>query len=660
MGERFEAAREYAHLMEGIHATPELRARVLSRARQERTAASASQQARAAGSRRDAGRLRRRLGAAACAGLAAVLAATLIVPQPGLRGMAGLDAPFIVQAYGSDGEALLPSGDQNGRIVFDVEAETQRIVDPDAASYVDSGFYTGCVFGVQGEDVVRVQANISKGELYRMTSVQYTPRSDPELAQAVASWKPTSIGEEGPLQRYDAVRGAVYPEDADAVDENAGRVRGDPEMVCDVRLYQRLGQTIDIAQEAEPETPLSSYRFGLWTNIPFDALDPDQALAETPPDMQAYDRAGWYNLDAALDTLDGAVLTVTVTFSDGSCATQEIALHAADMEAQAVETADGRGHAYEVLPRVVADGPRASADDIVDGDEYIRLLADGSSVLHTLYGTLTATGDGAFPCGEATHPELERPLTKAQDAFAGETAAASGEPALPRIADADIWELGDAYKTALLGIPSEDAQAIVDEDGSQRLSGAFRIEDGASVTVTGARRLDALPAGVSLQDMVAWYDAGGLYDSALDHITDESEGFTIAADGSLTPGFSYVAVDIVAANQGDAAGEAMVCWGDGAFAILGDEVDSEGCRTFDLASPSGGAFLWRSGHDAPGWDAHVLFAELEPGVPRAFTLLYVLPDAALADEGLCLRFEGCPREGPPMMATGLVRLGALG
>ncbi len=197
MGERFEAAREYAHLMEGIHATPELRARVLSRARQERTAASVPQQARAAGSRCDAGRWRRRLGAAACAGLAAVLAATLIVPQLGLRGMAWLDAPFIVQAYGSDGEALLPSGDQDGRIVFDVEAETQRIVDPDAASYADSGFYTGCVFGVQGEDVVRVQANISKGELYRMTSVQYTPRSDPELAQAVASWKPTSIAGSG-------------------------------------------------------------------------------------------------------------------------------------------------------------------------------------------------------------------------------------------------------------------------------------------------------------------------------------------------------------------------------------------------------------------------------------------------------------------------------
>ena len=56
----------------------------------------------------------------------------------------------------------------------------------------------------------------------------------------------------------------------------------------------------------------------------------------------------------------------------------------------------------------------------------------------------------------------------------------------------------------------------------------------------------------------------------------------------------------------------------------------------------------------------MLFAELEPGVLRAFTLLYVLSDAAIADEGLCLRFEGCPREGPPMMATGLVRLGALG
>lgn len=658
---RFDAATDYARRMEGIHATEQLRRRVMTQAQQ----AAAQPQASAPRPRK---RWRRVLGGALGVGIAAVLAAALVVPNIGLLGGVRLESPFAVQAYGSSDEVILPHAGAERRIIFDVEAETQRQVNADADRYANEGFYTGCVFGVQGEDIVRVQADISKGELYRMTSEEYTPRSNPELAQAVNGWKAGNVGSDGPLQRYDMVKHAVYYGSAEDANENEGRLRGDPDMQCDLRLYQRLGRTIDVSQADEPETALADYRFGLWTNIPFESVNPVEAMEARPEDEGAYEKALAYNLDAALDTLDGAVLTVTVTFADGTCATQEIALHAADMEAQAVPIAEGSGKAYELTPKVASDGVRASWEDVAGGDEYIRTLPDGRTVMHTLYGTVTAAYEGAFPRGEATHPGLERALTQP---YVPEVAPydplGSIDPddpdfnpsLLPKVAGWKVGDLGTTYRTSLKGIPADDAKVVVDAEGNESLEGFFYSEQGVSVTIDGVRRLDGLPEGVTLQDLGAWYDAGGRYDASLDHITEEGMGLTIAADGTLSPGFSYVAVDITVTNEEGRTGEAYLLSSDDAFARLTDLTDADGNSSYvPVQFFSDARFLWRSGHDGPAWDSHVLFQTLAPFERRSFTVLYVLSDKLLADDSLCLLYQGC--QGDETQPTkGLVRVGSL-
>ena len=53
-----------------------------------------------------------------------------------------------------------------------------------------SGFFTGCLFHVEGEGISRVQANLTGGALYRVTFEDGpTDPDDPRMGE-LASWKP--------------------------------------------------------------------------------------------------------------------------------------------------------------------------------------------------------------------------------------------------------------------------------------------------------------------------------------------------------------------------------------------------------------------------------------------------------------------------------------
>ena len=320
----------------------------------------------------------RRLALAAClAALAAVVGISLAWPQGSGSLPAGISpTAFAVKAYGAVDDTLFPTG-SNGTIVFNCETETQRMIPPEGDEYANEGFYTGCVFSVEGDNIARVQANVSRGELYRVTSKVWSRESDPEFVKEVSSWKPYKIGQGELLGKYDYVAGVLYYGTIEPGDENVGKDRNDPSRTGKSNLYQRLGSTVDTSAMDAPEASASEYRFGLWTNEPFDAVENDRGELD-----------GLASMNAALDTLDGAQLTITVTFTDGRTATQVVDLHAADFKANIVETADGVNHVLELVPQITTEAKKTT-------DEFWEAYNQGIASIHTLYGTVASRSPAA-------------------------------------------------------------------------------------------------------------------------------------------------------------------------------------------------------------------------------------------------------------------------
>lgn len=591
---------EYASNMQDVKASDLLLDSVLRRADAERQATRANARAtsRATSSRKAQVHPRARhtkgragvFALAAClAVLAGIVGVTLLAPalsgpSKTLVGTGG-DSPFVVKAYGSVDDTLLPTGSQ-GTLFFNCETETQRLIPYETDDYANEGFYTGCVFNVESPDkeIVRIQANVSKGELYRVTSKVYSRESDPEFAEEANLWKSTKIGQGEYLNKYDYVAHVLFYGAINEDDENANKDRNDPSHTAKVNLYQRLGATIDTDVISTPEESMESYSFGLWTNESFDMENPD-------PNSD-YDSEK--KLNAALDTLNGAQLTVTVTFTDGTQATQVIDLHAADFKANVITVANGMNKVLELVPEIV------EAPNYETGTARVADENNGIAYIHTLYGLVNATNEDPFPCGEATHPYLETPLTQPRqldpppEPTAEERANASALPPGPYIPKANLTDWGTSY-----------------DDGNGTVTTFDRIE-----------RLDALPEGLEIADLIKYYHGSGGEYNADTNMIETGRGYSIAADGTLSPGFSYVMLTKTITNTSNEERDIFLTEGD--FVTL--EEDGDGYHS-SLAFIDGA--LWRSDHDGEPWDSHIYFQMMSPGQTQEFSLLYVLPDEAL-------------------------------
>ena len=604
----YDPFKDYASKMQDVQVSGPLFERVIGHVDQERArqttrvVAGTRRSGRAAQPHARAKRTRTKaLAFAAClAVLAAVVGVSLMWPRNPLMGTVTDNFAFQVKAYGAVDDALLPSG-SNGVVYFNCETETQRLLplDPDDPDrYANEGFYTGCVFNVKGEGIVRVQANVSKGELYRVTSKAYSRLDDPVLAAEANSWKPTKIGQGELLGKYDYVAGVLFYGGIYEDGENVGKDRNDPSHTAKVNLYQRLGATVDTDAMDDPEENTEDYAFGLWTNEPFDATFPDPAFD--------YDYDPDANINAALDTLDGTQLTVTVTFDDGTCATQVIDLHAADFKANVITVAaNGMNTVLELVPEIMESPAQTDS-------EKAAAIERGIASIHTLYGLVSEQNDDPFPCGEATWPYLTVPLTEplvippAPEPTDEERAAASSLPPGPTFDADDLGDWGTVFE-----------------------------DTGHTTVFEKIERLDALPDGLGLTDLVPFYQAGGDVDPTIDHV-DAGHGdytYTIAADGSLSPGFSYVQVTKTITNTKDEENDVFVV--EGSFIKL--EQDGDAYRS---TSVSEGEAVWRSGHDGPGWDSHIWFQLMAPGETRQFTILYILPDDVLANPNLAFCYHG--------------------
>ena len=257
----------------------------------------------------------KRLLAAACA-FGIVLGGTAVyrthngTAQTGSAAVAdAISHSFGFAAYAADtGELRQP---KDSKIVFDTGSGTD---DP------EKGFYSGCLFKVTGEDIKTVSATIDKGAVYRTKTVKDTSGNRDEWVRSMHQ------GTNPELDGADTVM--VW---------GNGPEEGAEQMYAD--LCWKLDNGFTDAYD-----PDASY--GLWL--------PSQP-AKTDDDLQD----SWH---AAVDGFEGAKLTVTITFTDGSEQTRSMTLHTGKLGVEYKDDTSGPSLTGEVL----TDG-QAAAEGYIYG-----------------------------------------------------------------------------------------------------------------------------------------------------------------------------------------------------------------------------------------------------------------------------------------------------
>ncbi len=405
----------YAASQSHVEASPELKQRAVCNALQEGAAQYAGSQAPAKGAVSAKRPTRRRprpvsrtaghsVGAASLARRWAPAAAACLVA--GALAVAGIPAltsslsgspaitldeaaarcGFSVRAYASDGSAPLAPG-EGGTVAFDRDLGYRFRGGDD---YKVSGFFSGCLFHVEGEGIVRVQAHLTGGALYRVTFEDGpTDPDDPRMGE-LASWKPTARGTGEHYGGYDFVGSAMRDGESK------------------LSLAKLMGATIDVSADDDPGIADGTTSFGLWTN---EGEVPENA-ANNPE-------------SPVIDLFDGQTLTVTVTFEDGSTSTQAIELHVANFETEMV---DG-------TPRLT---PRLAADD-----------AEAGTSAKSLYGTVVEAGSGPFPfplddANDRADEVLPADTLERAEETRPVSTFSNGEPHAATLADTAIHDAGES------------------------------------------------------------------------------------------------------------------------------------------------------------------------------------------------------------------------
>ncbi len=203
---------------------------------------------------------------AACA-LALVLGSLTFRPAEGEEA-GGVPAPswsFGLTAWAADAEEAGRSG-ANSALAMETGGGMHWSA--------ESGYYTGCMFQITGERIESVSLSLDRGELYRCRLLTDLTEEDVRgirEAQAAGTMAPSSIDRE--------------TEDAGA---------------WSTQEMTRLGESV--TEDYDPEA-----RYGFWVPGVEEAL-----WREDPRE------ASW----ASVDQLDGASLTVRVTFADGTAQTE--------------------------------------------------------------------------------------------------------------------------------------------------------------------------------------------------------------------------------------------------------------------------------------------------------------------------------------------------
>lgn len=202
---------------------------------------------------------------------------------------------FGLVAYAADtGEIIQP---QDSRIMFDHGA---GVNDP------EKGFFSGCLFKVTGDHIAKVSASIDKGGLYRAKRIEVEHDDVAELHQ----------GTDPRLDGADAVSVSGLPE--------RNQWWAD--------LSWKLGGSFEEAYDADAS-------YGFWG-------------APTQHDEDEDLQTAWHD---RIDAFEGAKLTVTVTFTDGTTDSQTMTLHTGKLAVEYPDDLHGARYTGEVLTEEQAE-----------------------------------------------------------------------------------------------------------------------------------------------------------------------------------------------------------------------------------------------------------------------------------------------------------------
>ena len=340
----------YQNLMEHIQPPAGLNDRVLSAARRRETAEQPAP-------RRQTPRRRPVLRAAVCAACALALVAGTWTLRP--RGAAEEDGTpgtalpafsFGLTAYAADTGESYGAG-INGGLAFSTAGESTWSA--------GEGHYTGCLFQVTGEGIETVSLSLDRGELYRWRSVaDLTEAERQELQTALEN------GEEGPLTP--AADGSGSAEET-----------------------VRLGSSVTEAYDPE-------VRYGF--------LIPDTGDVDWTGDPRAANQE-------SIDQLDGARLTVTVTFTDGTEQTKTYTLSTGRLKVEY----DANSPGGTLLPQLAGDeDPWIYGVYAVDEESsrFFRWPVQGSNTisLSNPYGSRVKPGGQ----GETVHAGIDIPAPEGE------------------------------------------------------------------------------------------------------------------------------------------------------------------------------------------------------------------------------------------------------
>lgn len=240
----------------------------------------------------------KRLLAAACAFAVVLGGAALHGRQTGSDPVTDIAHTFGLVAYAADtGEMRQP---KDSKIVFDTGSGAD---DP------EKGFYSGCLFKVTGENIKTVSATIDRGAVYRTKTVKDTSADRDEWVRTM----------------YQGTNPAI--DGADRI-----MVWGSDEMHMYADLCWKLDNGFTDAYD-----PDASY--GLWLS----------SMPETTDDDL---QDSWH---AAVDGFEGAKLTVTITFNDGSEQTRSMTLHTGKLGVEYKDDTSGPSLTGEVLTDAQAE-----------------------------------------------------------------------------------------------------------------------------------------------------------------------------------------------------------------------------------------------------------------------------------------------------------------
>ena len=240
----------------------------------------------------------KRLLAAACAFAVVLGGAALYGRQIGSDPVTDIAHTFGLVAYAADtGEMRQP---KDSKIVFDTGSGAD---DP------EKGFYSGCLFKVTGENIKTVSATIDRGAVYRTKTVKDTSADRDEWVRTM----------------YQGTNPAL--DGADRI-----MVWGSDEM----HMYADLCWKLDNGFTDEYDPDVS---YGLW--LPSRQEDADDDLQDSR--------------HKSVDGFEGAKLTVTITFNDGSEQTRSMTLHTGKLGVEYKDDTSGPSLTGEVLTDAQAE-----------------------------------------------------------------------------------------------------------------------------------------------------------------------------------------------------------------------------------------------------------------------------------------------------------------